>query len=433
MPSTSDPVPSPRRGVLATGAPTPHSSSPSATSCTLRIAHVSDYFLPRLGGIEMLVDGLARHQRQVGHEVDVITPRGVAGGQRGVVGAVAEAAGTFAGFSPAAIEAATDIVISGGYDVVHAHAGLATPLSLAAASAASRAGVPTVVTVHSMLGRLSAVYRALDQVTGWRDWPVAWAAVSRAAAAPLIDLLGSAGIVDVLPNAIDLDAWSVGASSLDGDVVAHRDEVVVAAVMRLARRKRPFPLLKILRAVRRATPPEVGLRAVIVGEGRERASLERSLARHGMASWVSLPGSFDHAQIRRVLRHADVFVAPAIRESFGIAALEARTAGLPVVAMGRSGVAEFLEDGRAGFLVDDDRAMADALTRLVNDPTTRSAMALHNRRVRPPFGWESALQRTDVVYARAAALQRATPVRCRGDVPAAQSAIGALVAGGWPA
>ncbi len=66
--------------------------------------------------------------------------------------------------------------------------------------------------------------------------------------------------------------------------------------------------------------------------------MERYLRANGMNGWVSLPGRYSRDQIHELLASADVFVAPAPRESFGLAALEARVAGVPVVARTQSGV-----------------------------------------------------------------------------------------------
>jgi glycosyltransferase involved in cell wall biosynthesis len=54
--------------------------------------------------------------------------------------------------------------------------------------------------------------------------------------------------------------------------------------------------------------------------------------------WVTMTGQLSREQIRDIYSAADVYVAPAGRESFGLAVLEARSAGLAVVAMRSGGV-----------------------------------------------------------------------------------------------
>ncbi|MFD2349479.1 glycosyltransferase [Nonomuraea ferruginea] len=175
------------------------------------------------------------------------------------------------------------------------------------------------------------------------------------------------------------------------------------AVGRLAPRKQPVGLLRILEKARARVPAAIPLRATVVGDGPARPAMERYLARHGMSGWVSLPGRYSRERIAKVLESADVFVAPAPRESFGIAALEARTAGLPVVARTQSGVADFVEHGTEGLLGRDPGAVAEAVARLCEDRGLRERITRHNRANPPAAGsWPTVLAGFDRAYAEAA-------------------------------
>jgi glycosyltransferase involved in cell wall biosynthesis len=201
--------------------------------------------------------------------------------------------------------------------------------------------------------------------------------------------------------------------------------------MRLTRRKRSLELLETLRRLRAETRDDLSISAYIIGEGPQRGAMERFIARHDMTGWVSLAGRSTHGEIREAFRRTDVFVAPAIQESFGIAALEARAAGIPVVAMDRSGIREFIEHGRDGLLVPDDDGMLTALKVLVTQPSIRAAIADHNARVPISFGWHEALGATSVAYERAAALQRThADTRPRGQAtsPAIRLSVGQAAA-----
>jgi glycosyltransferase involved in cell wall biosynthesis len=135
--------------------------------------------------------------------------------------------------------------------------------------------------------------------------------------------------------------------------------------------------------------------------------MERYRDRHDMG-WVELPGRLGPAELRDLYARADVYAAPAVLEAFGIATLEARTAGLPVVARAGTGVEEFVGDGVEGLLATSDGTFAAALHRLVADPALRGRIAAHNRRVPPAVGWDEVVGRTLDAYGRAA---RLVPVR----------------------
>src|SRR6185312_7852985 len=101
---------------------------------------------------------------------------------------------------------------------------------------------------------------------------------------------------------------------------------------------------------------DVALRLDILGEGPAERAMRRVVRRSGMGDWVDLPGRVTPAELRARYSNADLYVAPARLESFGIAALEARAAGLPVVARSDGGVQEFVRDGVEGLLAADDEA-----------------------------------------------------------------------------
>jgi glycosyltransferase involved in cell wall biosynthesis len=96
-----------------------------------------------------------------------------------------------------------------------------------------------------------------------------------------------------------------------------------------------------------------------------------------------------------------VYVAPAVLESFGLAALEARGVGLPVVGRLGTGLADFIEDGVDGLLCSGDTEMVDAVVRLVDDAALRRRMSEHNRRVEHGMSWTRSLDTHERIYALA--------------------------------
>jgi glycosyltransferase involved in cell wall biosynthesis len=172
----------------------------------------------------------------------------------------------------------------------------------------------------------------------------------------------------------------------------------------MAGRKRPLPLLRMMAEVRDLVGSDVPLRLVLVGDGPQLRQVARRVRDLGMSDWVDLPGQLSRREIRDVLAAADLYVAPARLESFGIAALEARAVGLPVVAKDRGGVGEFVTNGTDGILATTDDDMARALARLVESAPLRESIRAHNCAVAPAFAWGDALARTDQLYARAADL-----------------------------
>jgi glycosyltransferase involved in cell wall biosynthesis len=205
--------------------------------------------------------------------------------------------------------------------------------------------------------------------------------------------------VSVLNNGIDAARWAPGPAAPAHDPAAG---VHVVSALRLVRRKRPLALLAALHEARRLLDPSVPLRATLAGEGPQRRAMEGYLRARGM-DWVAMPGRLDREGLRRLHHSGDLYVTTARLEAFGIAALEARAAGLPVLAPRGTGVDDVVTDGVDGVLADSDRGVADALARLAGDAALRARMARHLRAEPPRQDWTSTVAATVAEYRRAGA------------------------------
>ncbi len=385
----------------------------------MRIAHVTDCYLPRLGGIELQVHDLAQRQA-AHHDVTVLTTTvgedGLPALERGEVIRVAPGRGEAEKIRYRSSQRGRGTLLTGGYDLVHVHASSFSPFAFLAAHDASRRGIPTVATVHSLWAKATPLFLGADVLSGWGDWRVVFSAVSNAAGAPLRRILGPRGEVTILPNGIDPAEWRV---PHDG---GRPGQLRLAVVSRLARRKRILPLLGILDSARRQIPAGMSLRAEILGEGPQRPRVERYLRDRSM-DWVQMRGRCSRSEIRDTFARSDLFVAPAKLESFGIAALEARSAGLPIIALSGTGVEDFVAHGREGWLVGSDSAMADTIVSLARSPELVRRVAVHNRAVPPSISWPEVMRRCDALYRSAAMMHGrswpAAPASADGTGPGA--------------
>jgi glycosyltransferase involved in cell wall biosynthesis len=262
-------------------------------------------------------------------------------------------------------------------------------------------GLPTAITWHCLMERSAPVFRLLGHARRWGERGAALSAVSSVAAADLRAVVGHETPVTVFANGIDVEHWRrPAATEPAGD---HNRPVEVVAAMRFAARKRPLAALEVARRARELAPADAPMRLTLFGDGPERRRLERYLTRHDMTDWVSLPGRVSRDQLRERYWASDVYLTPARLEAFGIAALEARTAGLPVVARRDTGVGDFVADGVNGLLGDTDDDLARALARLVSTPALRREIASHNRTEPPAQAWSAVAALAEGEYRRAGA------------------------------
>jgi len=367
----------------------------------LKIALVCDWYLPRAGGLELHVHDLALQLGRLGHQVEVVTsipgPAELEGIPVHRLDVPLCPRHRFALWPRRTMRAIERTLTAGRYDVVHSHGSIIAPVAYYGAFVAQRLGLPTVLTYHSLFRSFRPLVSLAAACVDFRRWPVAFSAVSAAVAAEMQPYLGGREI-RILRNAVSPEDWRVPRVRRDPS------ELWVAAVGRLDWRKRPEALVAAVPRIRARLPPNVRLQVKMAGEGRERRALERQIRRLGLEDVVELLGHRSRAEVRDLLARADVLAMPSTAESFGIAAFEARCAGLPVVAFEQGGVGEFLRDGCEGFVVKDDEEMTDRLSRLLLDPALRSRMSEEARRVPPAFTWDRVLPEHLGEYQRAATL-----------------------------
>ncbi|MGB3186024.1 MAG: glycosyltransferase family 4 protein [Ornithinimicrobium sp.] len=357
----------------------------------MRIALVTDCYAPRMGGIETQVAGLADRLRGAGHDVLVITstPGPTTVGVLRLASPVPLGAPINPWAGPA-LRAAL-----GRADLVHVHLGVLAPFSHMAASAASEAGLATVVTWHSLVGCSPLTPTLRRQWRGWISQGAIPSAVSTLAAHQLGGVLTLDPPVAIMRNGIDLDRWA-GTPTCGGRVQA-------VSAMRFTARKRPVGLLTMLARARAGLPRGRRPRLVMAGEGPLLSALRRFVATTSMRQWVDLPGRLSATQLADLYRASDLYVAPARHEAFGIAALEAAAAGLPVLAYAGSGVQDIV-GCHTGLLAGSDHEMVRLLEALAGQPVRLKSMAAY-RRSHPPIAhhWSTVVQDTMSLYQRAIA------------------------------
>jgi glycosyltransferase involved in cell wall biosynthesis len=114
----------------------------------------------------------------------------------------------------------------------------------------------------------------------------------------------------------------------------------------------------------------------VVGDGEERARLERRAAELGLDGRVRFLGSQPRERVLALFRGAEAAVLSSAWENFPHSVVEALAVGTPVIATAVGGVAEVVEDGANGLLVEpgDVAAFAGALRRFLDDDALRGRL-----------------------------------------------------------
>jgi glycosyltransferase involved in cell wall biosynthesis len=365
----------------------------------MRLALICDWYAPRRGGIEAHLKGLGSRLAAAGHDVHVITSTvGPSGDLDGVtVHRLDVPTMPWAGvaYRPSSIRAIGRVLDRERIEIAHAHVSIVAPVGIGGAAQAQAAQIPTVVTFHSFVPGTRVWAGLCGRTLHADDWRAAFTAVSSRVAGE-VSTFAPSHRVAVLPNAIDVDYWSAGSASSP-------HPLSLVYVGRLQSKKRPLLVIEAARRLR-ASDPDLQFIVRIVGSGPLEAKMRELAAAYGLTDRVEFLGWKTEAEVRDILNASDIFLSPSTRESFGLAALEARCAGVPVIAMRRSAVADLIVDGESGLLAASDADFIQAVVHLSRDVELRSHLAAHNRRVKPHFDWDHTLELHAVVYARAMGL-----------------------------
>ena len=157
-----------------------------------------------------------------------------------------------------------------------------------------------------------------------------------------------------------------------------------------------------------------GLILEISGDGPQRSELEALALRLGVSERVRFFGRIPYEQVPEMLNRMDIYVALSRHESFGVAILEASACAKPVVVSDADGPAEVTVDGKTGLIVsrNDPRAAAEALVRLIENPTMRISMGAAGRsHVIEHYTWDDSVRQMLAVYEAVIARYGATAGR----------------------
>ena len=242
---------------------------------------------------------------------------------------------------------------------------------------------PLIITHHAdVFGRRVLKHAVMPLYRHHVRRAQAVAVTSRKNAALSTDLPPNTSHVVEIPWGVDQSKYVPLDEALRPQMMAERQQrfgagPIVGFVGRFVRYKALPVLIEALTRL-----PEV--RAVLVGDGPLRSQVEQQAKAAGLMERMHFLGGLDEQSKINVMKMMDMLVLPSneTTEAFGIAQVEAHLLGLPVIATNLpTGVTDITLDGQTGLLVppDDPQGIADAITRLVDNPVYARDLGANGR------------------------------------------------------
>jgi len=353
---------------------------------SLRVAVVTESFLPSLNGVTTSVCQVLEHLRRRGHDAVVFCP-GPAPSSHAGFPVVTVPAVSYRQF-PVGLPSWNVAQAMAEYapDVVH----VASPfvLGVTGLRAARKLEIPSVAVFQTDVAGFARRHRAALAA------PAAWRWIRRVHELADLTLAPStSALADLREHGIPRTArWGrgvdtalfhpgrvAGAQRVRSELAAG-GELLVGYVGRLAPEKRVERL-----AALRGLP---GIRVVVVGDGPSRGSVERALGT--LDRPPALLGRLQGDALADVYAALDIFVHTGTEETFGQTIQEAQASGVPVVAPASGGPLDLIEHGVTGlhYPPEDDAALREAVAGLSVDPLRRAELAAAGLARVAPRGWD---------------------------------------------
>ena len=286
-----------------------------------------------------------------------------------------------------------------GLDVIHAHYAVPNAVSgFLAREIIGNGRTRLVTTLHGTDITLVGADKSFDRVIRFAlERSDAVTAVSRYLAERTRRDFSPHLPVEVIPNFVDTAPPPSDPAPCAREVWAPQGERILMHVSNFRPVKRISDVVRVFEAVRHRLPAKL----VLVGEGPERLFAQQLVRELELGGDVVFLGQQD--DIQGLLACADLLLLPSEQESFGLTALEAMVARVPVIATSIGGLPEVVADGECGrlFPVGEVAGMAAEAVRLLSDPAARKAMGAAGReRAIRLFAREVVLPRYEDLYRR---------------------------------
>jgi N-acetyl-alpha-D-glucosaminyl L-malate synthase BshA len=183
--------------------------------------------------------------------------------------------------------------------------------------------------------------------------------------------------IEVIPNFVDPDRFQRDSSRFCDVKFGAKGDKLVCHVSNFRPVKRVMDVVQVFEKIAKAVPS----RLLMIGDGPDRSRAETYARHHGLSDRVHFLGNVPN--LEEVLGACDLFLLPSETESFGMAALEAMTSEMPVIATASGGLPEVVITGETGYLlpVGDVDGMAERGIEILRDETLRRKMGKYAREV----------------------------------------------------
>lgn len=347
----------------------------------MHIAYFTNFYLPVVNGVVRSVQSFRDALSGMGHNVFVFAPEDNYEDTEPFIFRYPSLHLPLPGDVPAAIPVSSfvdQLLPKLKLDVIHTHHPIL--LGQTAATKAREYNLPLVFTFHTQYQEYTHYFPFPQEqiqeflkgrvMTWMREFMRKCQHIVIPSESMRSILVNDYGLVDrftVIPTGIDIAPYKRANGAALRSERGWNDDKVIMSVGRLAEEKNWVTLLQAFALAQKSHP---NIRLVLLGDGPQAEALRQLVGELGITERVTFTGNVPFNDVPNYFKAADLFAFASITETQGLVTLEAMASGLPVVAVDASGTRDILEDGKQGFLVQNDVSeLASGITRLIENPS----------------------------------------------------------------
>ncbi|HEX6982328.1 MAG TPA: N-acetyl-alpha-D-glucosaminyl L-malate synthase BshA [Balneolaceae bacterium] len=201
--------------------------------------------------------------------------------------------------------------------------------------------------------------------------------------------------IEVIPNFIDLERFKKSNKNHFKKAICPEGEKVVVHVSNFREVKR---VPEVVSVFSRVLQNGIKAKLLLVGDGPDRHRAEERCRELGICDQVRFLGKQD--RVEEVLSIADLFLIPSGSETFGLAALEAMSCGVPVISSNIGGLPEVNVQGETGYLcdLDDIDCMGNHAVQILSDEKLHEELAVNARKRAKKFEMSKVVNQYEQYY-----------------------------------
>lgn len=303
------------------------------------------------------------------------------------------------------VQAAGRLLLQGRkYDMIHGHDWL---VIMAARTIKHQLRVPLMMTIHATEhGRNHGIYTGLQRYINDLEWLSCYEAWRVIVCSEYMNreiqylFQVPRDKIDIVENGVNPAEFAANPPAHFRDNYAHPSEKVVFFVGRLVQEKGVQVLLDAIPEILVHQPQT---KFIIAGKGPKEGELKHQAHAMGIADRCYFTGFISDDVRNNLYQVCDLAVFPSLYEPFGIVALEAMAARVPVLVTNVGGLGEIIEDGVDGFCVHpgSPHELAQGIIRALKNPNaSRQIREAGFRKAKEQYNWSGIAKKTLAVYER---------------------------------